>query len=289
MQFIVPNPNFSVILPGGCNAKCDFCFWEKDKNATIQKFMRGLEKAIKVLPSSFKEVSITGGEPTLSKAFPASAFMLSQRFDKIVLTTNGVNLVECLQDGSIDPVKHINISRHAIDDSLNEGVFKTKRVPGRNDLAKMIALAERYGKDVRLNVVSGEKMYGGERLLDWVKFARSMGVNTISFRTDSELGLDFVHEYERRFIREGRKTTHETGCPVCISRWYSYHGINMAFKYSMTEPTDVGPYEVVLQQDGRMTLDWAGKQEYASSKKPKTVLKPENFSYNNCGSNPRGC
>ena len=289
MQFIVPNPNFSAILPGGCNAKCDFCFWEKDKKATIHKFMRGLENAIDVLPSSFKEVSITGGEPTLSKALPAAALMLSQRFDKIVLTTNGVNLVECLLDGSIDPVKHINISRHAIDDSLNQDVFKTTSIPGRDDLAKMIALAERHGKDVRLNVVSGEKMYGREHLLDWVEFAHSMGVNTISFRTDSELGLDFVHEYEQRFIREGRKTTHETGCPVCISRWYSYHGVNLAFKYSMTEPTDIGPYEVVLQQDGRMTLDWAGNQEYASTAKPTARLNMENFSYNNCGSNPRGC
>jgi len=25
----IQNPNLSIVMPGGCNAKCDFCFWKK--------------------------------------------------------------------------------------------------------------------------------------------------------------------------------------------------------------------------------------------------------------------
>ena len=49
MELMVDNPNVSLIMPVGCNAKCDFCYWQKSSNITIERF----KFIINTLPSLF--------------------------------------------------------------------------------------------------------------------------------------------------------------------------------------------------------------------------------------------
>ena len=66
---LVDTPNLSVMLPGACNAKCEFCFWNRDQQANkfpMMDFADRLAKVLDSLPSQFSQVSVTGGEPTIS-------------------------------------------------------------------------------------------------------------------------------------------------------------------------------------------------------------------------------
>ena len=60
----ISNPNLSIVMPGGCNGKCDFCFWQKTK--PCGGYLEKLTGVFTSLPSQFSQLSITGGEPTLS-------------------------------------------------------------------------------------------------------------------------------------------------------------------------------------------------------------------------------
>ncbi len=32
-KLVSPSPNLSIMLPGWCNAKCEFCFWNREQEA----------------------------------------------------------------------------------------------------------------------------------------------------------------------------------------------------------------------------------------------------------------
>jgi organic radical activating enzyme len=82
-------PNFTVMLPGACNAKCGFCFWNH-KDGQIKPPTDYMEKLADVVsklsPETFPAVSLTGGEPTLSKYLkPVFGLLRSSRYwDRIV-------------------------------------------------------------------------------------------------------------------------------------------------------------------------------------------------------------
>ncbi len=60
--------NFSIILPGDCNAKCKFCFWKRNRSES-PLFLQQLAWYLDALGGVVRQISITGGEPTLSPWF----------------------------------------------------------------------------------------------------------------------------------------------------------------------------------------------------------------------------
>jgi len=64
-------PNTTVMLPGSCNAHCDFCFWDRNeaKVKPPENYIEEVLRLISILPPEFHVLSISGGEPTLSKYF----------------------------------------------------------------------------------------------------------------------------------------------------------------------------------------------------------------------------
>lgn len=60
----INNPNLSIVMPGGCNGNCQFCFWKQTE--PCGNYLEKVNNILKSLPSQFKQLSITGGEPTLS-------------------------------------------------------------------------------------------------------------------------------------------------------------------------------------------------------------------------------
>lgn len=53
----IMNKNFSIILPGPCNAKCDFCFWKRNKNEST-KFIDNLNENLLLLNKIITKISI---------------------------------------------------------------------------------------------------------------------------------------------------------------------------------------------------------------------------------------
>ena len=84
MDIVVDNPNFSVVVPSGCDASCDFCFWEEKESLSKSKFLDRLQEVVDLLPYQFYQVSVTGGEPTLCRWVKDILTILRDRFETMI-------------------------------------------------------------------------------------------------------------------------------------------------------------------------------------------------------------
>jgi len=266
-NLLVDTPNLSVMLPGRCNAKCDFCFWERDNvanNSLSKDFSSKLFDYVMELPECFRQISITGGEPTISPALDGvlavvSRLKASKRIDKVVLTTNGVRLAKRLPD-IVDCVDHINISRHHYDDEENSLIFRTSTNPSTIDLFSIVAAVHCNSPvDICFNCVVPPDV-SVEFCEEFIDYGRTVGVKAVSFRIyHNAMG---VCEAEKYYTEKYHAVDVST-CPVCRTARMLVDGFCVNWKYSVLEPTQHwdGVYELVMQPDGRLTADWSGKIE----------------------------
>lgn len=180
--FVVDDPNFSIIMPGGCNAACKFCFYKYKSNKELNKviWLKELEKVINKLPNKFHQVSITGGEPTLDiENLNKTATLLRKHFNKVVLTTNGFglsNLDTILKNRLVDC---INISRHMPNMFDNIKVFKsTLNSKSTVAMKAFIEKSHMYGIPVTINCVVTPELNINE-MIDWCNL---VGAYAIKFR-----------------------------------------------------------------------------------------------------------
>lgn len=253
MNLAVSNPNFSIVVPGGCNARCRFCFWKQTDRNVSPLYFSALSKTLANLPGAFRECSITGGEPTASDLLPTILEMARARFAKVVLSSNGFRL----RDEVFSRIDHLNISRHHWADTKNRERFGTVTVPGAAALQAMCRRANAAGVDVTLNCVVAPGFADSGFVYDYIDFAKQMGANAVCFRKEHGDLEDLPVEkwLHSRVIREG-------GCPACRTKVRLIAGMPVTWRYGLLEPTEVmtGVYELVFQQDGRLTADWAGKK-----------------------------
>ena len=116
--------NLSIIMPGQCNANCNFCFWRSDKEP--QDYIQQLKATLDSMPEEFAQISLTGGEPCISPYFRDVLNVIDKkRYPKVVLTTNGTSLIKQLVCPEFAKVDHLNISRHHFDDAINNEIFNS--------------------------------------------------------------------------------------------------------------------------------------------------------------------
>lgn len=290
-------PNTTIILPGKCNAKCGFCFWNRDfgKIEPGDGYLGRVFANLKSLPVRFSTVSISGGEPTLSPLFAQFLSRLARhrylhRLDRIVLTTNGANLdkfivgIGCVAD-------HLNISRHGIGTEENQNIFGTASIPSDYDLAKSIKrIHSETQMDVTLNCVVEPDVSVGF-CMEYIKYAKSLGADAVSFRkiagdtdpTDAEILMSAMF---------GIVT--QSDCPVCRGLIQSVDGFEVRWKCGTLEPSlDTGGiYEAIIHPDGNLYRDWSmGHQMKFTQIVPPSQQQPTNYyresSASGCGSS--GC
>jgi len=259
MQLTVNNPNFSIVMPGRCNAKCAFCFWEHTEAPA--DWLDKLTHVIKKLPPQFSQVSITGGEPTLSEQFQPVLRLIHGSFSKIVLTTNGMGFRGGF-DGNIALTKHVvhhvNISRHAPAENDNAVLFGVKigMVPTSEEISDLIDRLH-GGPDVTMNAVIKPDEGDISKINSFIAYAKHLKFDAIALRKEHGSLAPTPVELEMEEINfvEGRG-----GCPACRSSHMKVDGFPVTWKASVSEPTQAmnGIYELVFQQDGRLTADWAG-------------------------------
>jgi len=287
-KYINEYPNFTIVAPGPCNAKCSFCFWDRNQKPIQSGYAEKLFKVIGSLPSQFRAVSISGGEPTISPALPSILSVLKSfrnRLDRVVLTTNGTKISECTPalDGVVD---FVNISRHAVDDAQNIAVFNTKSVPSAQLLVDKIASLNEIGIPVTLSKVLNAQETEST-ILEYIDFAKSLGASKVFLRRPNGTDLG-PHPVEARFSHI-RAT--ESGCPVCLDRHQIIRGMPCQWKRGLLEPTSVGTHELVMQPSGEVTFDWAGMVKFHKwpSDKPKARQVAEHraaepqVSFTGCG------
>lgn len=137
-----------VVLPCYCQAHCPFCF-NKETISTQEhkydKFLDNLPRSLDLIVNNIIDrpitLDITGNEPTfnidLFSKFMKIIKKYKNKFSKIVLTTNGFHLEECLED-MIGVIDIINISVHHYDYMIRQSIFKTKYIPSDEDLKRII-------------------------------------------------------------------------------------------------------------------------------------------------------
>ena len=263
-MFAVDNPNFSAVLPGPCNAKCSFCTWRAShEEPNSGGFLGAFAMANLLLPESFRTLSITGGEPTLSPALAGiNALAGDNRWERVVLTTNGAYLLARLRDGSLSNVTDINLSRHAVSQAENNDVFGCAML-AKPGIKSAVNEARSRNITVGFNtVVTDPSSLDISGVNEWVEYAIGLGVTRIAFRLDSNLGMERTILAETQLIESGVRQRSSSGCPVCISRSYFYHGVELLFKYSVNEPSDTMNYELILHPNGVISYDWSAKKQY---------------------------
>jgi len=294
MKESAPTANFSIILPGPCNAACSFCFWKRS-NAESPMFVQTLVWYLQALKGKVTQISVTGGEPTISPVFDEVMNALRQFTDiKIVLTTNGANLLEKINVIN-GVVKHVNISRHAVNDDSNQFIFGTKSVPAKPQLADLCEVLNSCNIDVTLNKVISHDYNDHVEFDEFVRFIKEVGASALALRKDYSVNsLDSV-PLEAKLGRTGTVKS----CPVCSTNSYLYRGVPVHFKMSLEEPSEVLPYiyEYVYHPNSLLSEDWAGKKPIELQMRAPVVQQPKpswgtpNFSYGGgCGQVTfRGC
>lgn len=255
-QIINTSPNLSIVAPGGCNASCDFCFWTVGK--TDPDYIKNLKTVLSKLPDDFQQLSITGGEPTISPYLVQILNSINrEKFKKVVLTTNGFRLRDYIKNlkGIVD---YINISRHCIEDVQNESIFKTSGLPTTKDLKSLIKHIHKVGIDVTLNCVTGDTFKSLRNFENFVTYARKLGADSVCFRKPHGT-LDYT-EFEVEAI-EKYGLTGDSRCPVCRSHITFIDQYPVLWKGSVSEPSEVlgSIFELIYNPDGLLTADWQKK------------------------------
>ena len=249
-NYAVDNPNFSIIVPAGCNAKCEFCFWKQPKDSLAGiYYLKRLDRVLKELPSQFTQCSITGGEPTTCGLLREILTLVRLRFDKVVMSSNGYNI----QNWMFDYIDHLNISRHDYVDANNERIFATDTVPDTNQLTRICELANLNGVDVTINTVLAPDFDDVNFIDAMVQFTKVVNANAICFRKEhSDIEPMPVEDKIRS------KVTFEHSCGVCKVKERLIQGVKTTWRYSVLEPSqELGAiYELVFHANGKLTLDW---------------------------------
>ena len=288
------NPNFSIVVPCGCNAKCNFCFWKAE--AAHPKYLSRLKQVLVVLPSKFRTLSITGGEPTLD--LDALKQILkrttARAFNKVVMSTNGCNLQEMLHNSTnlSKVIQHLNISRHHWDENINDSIFQSQKqsVPTNSALKEICERSNYFGIDVTLSAVLTEHLTTEDDILHFVDFAKQMGASSVFFRKPH--GTLDPSAAEVAFAGHAKR---DASCPVCRASSMIIKGMPVTWKASVSEPDQVIAknqiYELVFHANGTLSSDWAQQNpvDYLTSPKTKPVkAKRVRSSLLNSGGSCRG-
>lgn len=256
-------PNFTIILPGSCQANCSFCYWKEEKAS--KNYLSQLSKALKKLPSEYTRCTISGGEPTISPHLQDVVALLrkSRQWEAIVLATNGCKLAD-FTDLDVD---HVNISRHHFNDNVNSFTFKTKNLPTTEELVKIIDAFNANGKDITLNAVLSGILSTEDDFKQYIQYAKKVGASGVVFRADQRRQSTDLPE-ESKLL--SYKLVAGWSCPACKVWKQVVSGMPVSWKAAVAEPSKtIGDvYELVFHPNGKLTSDWAGQDIFV----PKTVL-----------------
>lgn len=213
---VYKNFNLSIFLNTECNADCRFCiaqiryqhknaFYQKEHIDSSDRYLARLEEVLKMIRPLNPSISITGGEPTLSPILPDVCKIVDDLgFRKRCITTNGSQLLKTQNNSTVleNLMKyhwnHLNISRAAIEDSMNKEIMKYNiekeycTVEMLRDILKMTNNSE-YCKHRLSCVLLKESVSNVELMKKYIDFfAENCNANNFIFRE--------LMDYDKRAI-----------------------------------------------------------------------------------------
>ena len=257
-----------MIVPNDCGAKCSFCFVNCGDRLTFDDWLAELESVISQLGSEFTQVSVSGGEPTRLKPRQLKKLLalLATRFGKIVVTTNGINLVEQL-DILACYATHLNVSYHGCNKAESDAVFGDDVSLPKRELTEVCIRALEMGVAMRVQRVVARVTLA--EVLDYAQFASDIGARLAVFRRDSN--LEPTEEWMPSEFMDAFPLLSDS-CPVCKSDVYAV-GLNQAVMFKSgpkeTRMATTHIYELIFHQDGTVSDLWeSGKDSMPINSDP---------------------
>ena len=257
-----------VVMPTFCQANCEFCFnkltmstqqhnWELFK----VNIFESLNNLFSHLDKRKISIDITGNEPTfdiekfkwLMDTLYSYKIVYKDKIDKIVLTSNGYHLFECIEymEGIVDIV---NISLHYTSYKTRQELFKTKLIPSNNDIEiinKM--LKEKNIKCTSVAVFSNECAFK-YIVTKFAEFSKELGFD------DTRIRIDFTTKNQRVKNMFDTKFTddevvyNQNGLD---SKYFNINGYNVSIYRGVPELIDyVIGVEAVIDDNGIIYLDY---------------------------------
>ena len=165
----------------------------------------------------------------------------------------------------------------------NKRIFNCSSIPTDEDISYIVDKFSQIGIDITLNCVYNDSR-DTNFIMRFISYAKSLGVNKVCFRYDSNTGFVGSTMVER-YIGTVYKCKAETSCPVCRTSNYIIGGVDVSFKTGLNE-TNIDSeflYEAIFHPNGVLTSDWAGKNEIVLNK------VEEDDKYVNLSTTGKGC
>lgn len=204
-----------INLPEPCYADCDYCIDKKLRGHTIdnETFLRICEVVLREFPNC-KEVSISGGSLNAND-FNKLIYLIKSYFPNSILTwnTNGVCISEEYLSGIVD-INYINLHRNAVNDKINNEIFRTTK-----DIISVDEAKKLMGKSLSIRVTVDENF----DLEEYTKLGCPLNLNRLlpgdeksdaKFNEVSEKLQLIKSDYRRRNVY---LTSEYNGIPVRLS------------------------------------------------------------------------
>lgn len=239
-KYIYKNFNFTIFIDSYCNADCKFCIEQiKTKNSGIiekqrldekQQYIKRLDHALGKIRELNPSVSVTGGEPLLCPYFKDVMRLLKKyQFRKTVITTNGSDILNHIDEIIDAGISHVNFSRPHFDPAIIQNImrFKDEHFADYFEELKMaIEKLEAAGVRTRFNcIISKAGINSVESMKNYMDYVRTLGCKHVVFRELMSFNEDTaMNEEKKAFARDNR---------VYINNLWSQIDDDEDFRYSM--------------------------------------------------------
>ncbi|MCR5209147.1 MAG: radical SAM protein [Lachnospiraceae bacterium] len=217
---IYKNFNFTIFVDSYCNADCKFCIEQiktentgciekrslKNKEEYIAKLDAVLEKIRPLNPS----VSITGGEPLLCPWFKDVLILLKKyQFRKTVITTNGSNILELVDDIADAGISHVNFSRPHFDPAVVQDIMRFKDPHFADyfgELREAIGKLQAKGVRTRFNcILTKNGINSVEMMKAYMDYVLSLDCHHVVFRELMSFNENIaLNEEKKTYARDNR-------------------------------------------------------------------------------------
>ena len=264
------NLALTIYAPYDCPNNCPFCTSKKmysEKKADLQKVINSINDIFTNYNFPFKDVVITGGEPTanillLAELVNAIPDEMNVYINTTLLARTFDEFCYFLVSSFGKKIKGVNVSRHA--SSYEEETLMLHNIATDEQIAKLASIVP-----VRINCVNANKNNYEAIIQRWenTKIELSFRADFTTIKTDFDLHNPY-DDFACLLALRGYYINH-TQCGICDTVSFKdksglsvrYHRGKENTCYSIGQGEMWKYNDVIIYQDGSVSIDWNDNEQ----------------------------